>query len=643
MWQPTKAFLISLFDVGTLRRPAGPLGHVFTFFAAATMAVLIYANFVIYVQPWTMAALFMGAMYVLIFLLVPAGPRSDPERPTLADWILAAASFVVLAYFAIHATRLIERIPDLDDLTFWDTWIGLLFAALSVEVTRRTAGLGMTVLVVACLLYNFLGHLLTGVMGHNYIGTDAFLETNVYSVFGINGTVARVAATYAAIYVLFGVLLTHSGAGEFFYQLAASLTGRAAGGPAKVAVISSGLYGTVSGNSVADVVTTGSVTIPMMKRIGYSAPMAAGIETAASAGGSLMPPVMGAAAFVMVEYTDIPYGEIALAALMPALLYYLSVFMQVHFRAKRDGMGGMQASEIPSFLAALRQGWPHLASLAVLIGCLSLGYTAIYAAVLASATVVVVAAFRKSTRMGPVALYNALAEAIFRLVIITGTCAAAGLILGGLTMTGLAQKASFLIDLVSGDNLFVTLLMAAVITTILGLGLPTVSSYILAAVLVGPVMANLGIPVLVGHMFLLYYAVMSSISPPVAVAASAAASIADCNPNVAAGISMRLAFVAFVVPFGFVYAPELLLLGAPVDIVLNITSAAIGITLMAAAFEGFLFSHLTTWMRWLVAAAGLFLMVPIDNLLTLAGLAVAALVGGFWYASGRSRPPVQPA
>ena len=350
-----------------------------------------------------------------------------------------------------------------------------------------------------------------------------------------------------------------------------------------------------------------------------------------------MPPVMGAAAFVMVEYTDIPYGAIAFAAVCPALLYYLSIFAQVHFRAKRDGMTGMDPAEIPSFWTAMRRGWPHLASLAVLIGTLALGYTAIYAAVLASATVLIVAAFKPSTRMGLRAIYDSLAESVFRLVIITGTCAAAGLILGGLTMTGLAQKASFLVNLASGNNLFLTLLMAAVITTILGLGLPTISSYVLAAVLVGPVMADLGVPLLAGHLFLLYYAVMSVISPPVAVAASASASIANCNPNVAAMISMRLAFVAFIVPFGFVYVPELLLQGEPANIVLKITSAAIGITLMAAAFEGFLLTLLPGWLRWLVAAVGLFLMVPVNNAMTAAGLTFVALACGLYMLVARRR------
>ena len=290
MWQSTKNFLVSLFDVGTLRRPDGSLGRIFTLFAAAMMAVLIYANFAIYVQPWTMSALYMSAMYALIFLLVPAGPRSDPDRPSPLDWLLALCSVAILVFYALSARRLIDRIPDIDDLTLLDTVAGGLFALLSVEVTRRTSGLGMTVLVLMCLAYNLGGHVFSGVMGHNYINLDTFLDSSVYSVFGINGTVARVAATYAALYVLYGVLLTNSGAGEFFFELAASLTGRYAGGPAKVAVISSGLYGTISGNAVADVVTTGSVSIPMMKRVGYTPAFAAGIETAASARGSRMPP-----------------------------------------------------------------------------------------------------------------------------------------------------------------------------------------------------------------------------------------------------------------------------------------------------------------------------------------------------------------
>ena len=629
----------ALFDIGTLRRPEGRLKHVFGVYAAAVTGLIVYIHAFAFVQPWTLAALFLSGIYVLIFPLVAATAKSDPARPSWLDWALAALSLAVFVHFAVNASRIVNRVPVVDELTRLDTAMGVAYAALSVEVTRRTTGLGLALIVLLFLAYIVFGHHLGGLLGHGKVTLEAFLDSVVYGLYGLHGEITRVAASYALLFVLFGALLTGSGGGQFFYDLAASLTGRAAGGPAKIAVISSGLYGTVSGNAVSDVVTTGSITIPMMQKVGYPGRYAAGVEATASIGGSLTPPVMGAAAFVMAEYTGIPYADIALAALGPAFLFYIAVFFQVHFRAKREGMGAVAEGSIPRFSAAMREGGIFLIPLTALIAALAMGYTPPFAAIIASAAVVLVAAPRAKTRVGPLRLYEFFGEATFRMVVITGSCAAAGLVIAGLTMTGLAQKLSTIMALVTGRDLFMTLVIAALLTTILGLGLPTVASYVLAAVLIGPLLQELKVPPLSGHMFLLYYAVMSAISPPVAVAAYAAAGIANANPNAVAMTACRLAFVAFIVPFGFVYAPALLLQGPVFGIALALASAAFGVVLLSAAFEGYFVKALPAWARLVAGAAGLVLIAPGGALSTLVEVAVAAAgVAAWWLKVSRERP-----
>jgi TRAP transporter 4TM/12TM fusion protein len=616
------SLLSLLFTVGTPRKPRGAVRHVLVAYAALVAGSVLYGNFVVFVQPWTLAALFMASVFALIFVLVPASGRAHPERPSGIDWLLCAASIAILIHFSSSAHRIVDRIPNIDQLTAVDRIAGTAFVLLALEATRRTTGVGLTIVVLIFMAYNFFGHRLDGVLGHSHIDLETFLDNTVFGVYGLNGVVARVAASYAFIFIMFGVLLTRSGGGVFFFNIAAALTGRTAGGPAKIAVVSSGLYGMISGSAVADVVTTGSITIPIMKRNGYTPEFAAAVETTASTGGSLMPPVMGAAAFVLVEYTGVPYAEVAFAALGPAVLYYLAVYFQLHFRAKRYGMGGLDGALIPRPSASIRDGGLFVVPLVSLIVAVAMGYTAIFAALMASISVLIVAALRPATRIGPVALYNCLGETTFRMVVITGAVAAAGLVIGGITMTGLAQKVSFLVGFATSHHLFLTLAVAAVVTLILGMGMPTVSAYILAAVLIGPILEELSIPKLPAHMFILYFAVLSALTPPVAVAAYAAAGLAEANPIKTAAISVRLGLIAFVVPFGFVFAPTLLLLGDPLEIALALVSAAFGVVLASAAIEGFLHTAMSGWARLVVGLAGVYMMVPLKPLWTAIGMAV---------------------
>ena len=599
------------FSVGIHRHPTGLLKQLLTFYSVLLCIWVIYAAVAVVVSPWTLTSIFLSLMYALGFLVIGPTPYSDLHRPVLADWTLALVSLVTGCYFVINAGVLSERISLLFPLEGWELVFGWTMLLLSVEITRRTTGLGLTALVLVFIAYNFLGHHLDGVLQHSYIDYNHFLDIMVYTTDGILGLPVHVTATYAFLFVLFGTVLQQAKGGEFFFDLAAAVSGRSPGGPAKIAVISSGLYGTISGSPTSDVVTTGSVNIPIMKRLGYPARLAGAIEVTASVGGSIMPPVMGSAAFIMAEYTGIEYSEIAIAATLPAILYYVCIYSQVHFMSLRlPGVQALNPAQIPPFRETLRRGWIFTIPLVVLTVALLRGYTPTTVAVLGTVVILAVAVLRKDTRVGLGGLYQALAETTIRMIPVAGACAAAGLVTGGITMTGLAAKFGHLIYNITDAQLLPTLILSAMLTIVLGMGMPTPSAYILAAVLVGPLLAQLDIPTLAAHMFLLYYAVMSAVTPPVAVAAYAAASIAGANPLHIALTGCRLALAAFIVPFVFVYGPELLLLGSTLQTAITFLSAAAGFVLLSAAIESSTQFTNSGWTRLLLGIGSIFLIFP---------------------------------
>ena len=622
------------FSVGARRRPGGVYRWIFLPFALALGLYVIGAATFFIIAPWTLTVLFLAGMMALGFLTTGAFEHSTGERPSGPDLALAAASLATGAYFAIHAERIVDRIALLDPLSGADLFFATLVFLLTLEITRRATGLGLTAIVLVFVAYNLFGDRLSGVLQHGEIGFTHFLEITVFTTDGIFGLPVRVAATYAFMFVLFGTLLEACGGGKFFFDFAAAVSGRKAGGPAKIAVVSSGMYGMISGSPTADVVTTGAITIPIMKKLGYSGRYAGAIEVAASTGGSIMPPVMGTAAFIMVDYTGIEYRDIAVAALLPALLYYLSVYAQVHFSARRRGLGRMADAEIPRMAATLREGGMFLVPLVVLTVALLYGYTPTVVAVYGCLAVLGVALLRASTRIGPVGLVKVLSETCYRMVPVAGACAAAGLVIAGITMTGLAAKFAHVVYGITDAQLLPTLLIAAALTTVLGMGMPTPSAYILAAALMAPMIEKLGVPLLETHMFILYYAVMSALTPPVAVAAYAAASIADDNPLYIAALAVKFALAAFVVPFVFVYAPELLLDGPWHATLATLGTAIPGFIILAAAIEGFMFRRLAGWERLVLAAAGFMLVLPSMRLAVIGALAYAAFAA-HWFWRGR--------
>ncbi|MFM1816671.1 MAG: hypothetical protein RLZ98_3366, partial [Pseudomonadota bacterium] len=524
--------------------------------------------------------------------------------------LLSGASLATGIYFFINRQEFIDRIALLSPLSDLDIFFGLLMVFLTIEITRRSTGLGLTAVVLIFIAYNLLGHNLSGVLQHGYIDYVHFVDIMIYTTDGVMGLPARVAATYAFMFVLFGTLLYYAKGADFFYDFAASLSGRSTGGPAKVSVISSGLYGMISGSPTSDVVTTGSVTIPVMKRMGYPPAIAGAVESSASTGGSIMPPVLGSAAFLMAEYTGIEYKDIAIAALLPAILYYICVYAQVHFMAHRMGLGGLDAERLPRMLPTLRRGGMFVVPLIVLTWALLDGYTPTMVAVFGSVAVVAVSVFRRDTFLHPVKLWNALAETTYRMVAVAGATAAAGLVIAGITMTGLAAKFAHVVYAITSKDQLLTMCVAGALCLVLGLGMPTPSAYILAAVLIGPLMNEIGVNVMAGHLFLLYFAVMSAITPPVAVAAYAASSIAEENPMLIALHAVKLALAAFIVPFVFVLGPELLWQGPLWQTAATFLTAAIGLVLFAAAIEGYDRWCAGPMTRVMMAVGALALMVP---------------------------------
>ncbi len=581
------SFLSIAFDTGLRRQPTGMLAHVTKVYAAFVAGWTVYAAGFSRTDVLPLTITFLSLMLVLTFVLITPGSKSDPRKFPIYEFLLAGLALLCGGYFVSQSDIIAQRITLLDPLSIIDVAASTSLILLSIEAMRRTVGLGLTAIVLMFVAYNLFGDHLSGPLGHGVITVTHFLDIMVFTTDGLFGVPLRVAATYAFLFVLFGTTLAKTGGADFFFNFASSMTGGSKGGPAKIAVISSGLYGTISGSPTSDVVTTGSITIPMMKRLGYKPAYAGAVEVAASTGGSLVPPVMGAAAFIMSEQTGIPYVDIAFAALIPALLYYLPIYLQVHLRASKENLQGLDVGLIPPLIETMKKGGLFLVPLAVITWALVNGYTPTYAAIYGTIAVIAVSMLRREHRLTPAKAFDILSDTCIKMVAVTGACAAAGLVIGGITMTGLASKFGTLVFLISNQDVLLSLIVAAGLTVLLGLGMPTPSAYILAAVLIAPVMHSLGIDLMAGHLFLLYFAVMSALTPPVAVAAYAASAIADEAPLKIAALAVRIAIAAFLIPFAFVYNPALILQGSVIEIIVAATCAAIGLFLIVVAQEGF--------------------------------------------------------
>ncbi|MEP7029679.1 MAG: TRAP transporter fused permease subunit, partial [Pseudolabrys sp.] len=464
---------------------------------------------------------------------------------------------------------------------------------------------------------------------HRALNLQEMLDQLVFTTNGVFGSALHVAAFLVFVFVAFGAVLDRVGGGDFFFDLANSLVGKQAGGPAKVAVVSSGLYGSISGSPTADVVTTGAFTIPLMIRTGLTPVYAGAIEATASTGGALLPPVMGTAAFLMSDFTGIPYGTIAVAAIFPALLYYFSIFLAVHSHAKLANLKPSADADTPGIAAVLRRDWYFFVPIFLLVYFVLMYDRPVFSAALALASLVPIALWRmRSLPRVSTAILNGFDDALRRMIGIGVACAVAGLVVGTLAMTDLTGKISSAMFMLAKGSQMLTLLIATLVVIVLGMGMPTPAVYALAAVLAGPALLALDVPMLPAHLFIVYFASMSAITPPVAVAAFAAGSIARANPMMIALMCCRLAIVAFVIPFVFIYHPGILFIGTPGEIALAVTTSTLAVVALVGASEGYMFMALPVTWRVFFGVAGTLLITSQQMPVLIGGFLL--LFGGLW-------------
>ena len=562
----------------------------------------------------------------LVFLLFPFRAGGGVLARTVDALWLVAGWAAVLHIFLDYQT-FTNRIIYIDELTPWTKVWAVVCVAVVLEGTRRTIGWALPITAMVFLVYS---------AAFTQVKFPVLLEQLYYSTEGIFGSTLGVSASYVMLFVLFGAFMERSGTGQLFMDFAMSLTGHQAGGPGKVAVVSSSLFGTVSGSAVANVMVDGPITIPLMKRTGFRPPFAAAVESVASTGGQLMPPIMGAAAFVMAEFLAVPYAQVALWAAVPALLYYVAVFFAVHFVAKREGLAGVPRAELPRLGRVMTErGHLFIPILVILFG-LFLGYSAPLCALVAALSCLPVALLRATTRQGITwrSVFSALEEGARNTLAVAMACACAGIVIGCVTITGLGITFTQVVIALAQNSLVLALVLTALAGIVLGMGMPTTPAYIVMVSLLVPAIIKLGAVTPAAHMFAFYFAILSAITPPVALAVFAAAGLAKADMWASGWAAMRAAAPAYIVPFMFVYEPALLLIGDWTTSLHATLTATLGVMLLSAGLFGYLLRPATAWQRGVLIVAALLLIKP-GWITDLAGLALALVVAGVQLAGNR--------
>lgn len=550
----------------------------------------------------------LAFVLLLCFIVYPMNKKLK-GRQTILDYALAAIGALSGIYVALNYSTIIYRsgTPLLIDQIAFIVCSLCIFLAV-----QRSVGKTLIVLPLVFLLYAYFGYLLPGFLRHKGVSIARLTSHLFLGTEGIFGVSLGTCATYIIVFVIFAAFLERSGLGALINDLAMALTGWTVGGPAKMAVLSSALFGTISGSAVANVVSTGAFTIPMMKKCGYNKEFAGGVEAVSSTGGQLMPPIMGAAAFIMADTMGVSYLMIAKAAIIPVFLYYLSIFIAVHLRAKKLGLKGVSRENLPKFRLVIRERGHLLIPFLAVVVMLMLGYTALFTGTLGILLVILFSALRKNTRMSFRDILWALEKGATRSLSVCISCASVGIIVGIFTLTGLSSTLGMFILKVGQDSMILSLILVMFLSILLGMGLPTVAVYILLASVAVPVLVRLGVNTLSAHFFVFYFGLMAGLTPPVAVTSYAAAGMADSNPTKTALAGLKLAAVGFIVPFLFAIAPELLF--APGTEILsslyNGLMAILGVSLMAVAIEGFMISELGTWVRVMAGVASILLILP---------------------------------
>lgn len=540
---------------------------------------------------------------VLTFLIFPGFRKGSRTTPGLIDLGLLALSCLTIGYLWANHNYLYDRFVFVDDLRPPDLVLGTIFILLVLEATRRCIGLAMPLTAISFVVYALF---------FTNVRPESLIEVNYLTTEGIFGIPLSVSATYVILFILFGAFVERSGTGKLFMDSSMSVAGHTAGGPAKVAVITSGLFGTISGSAVANVMTTGTFTIPLMYRLGYRPAFAGAVEAVASTGGQIMPPIMGAAAFVMAEFLGASYLEVATFALIPAVLYYIAVFFAVHFEAKRLGLMGVPKEELPKFFDVIKARGHLFIPLIIIITVLFMGYSAPMAALAGIMSVVPIALLRATTRkdISLSMIIGSLEDGAKGTLAIAMACACAGIVIGVIAQTGLGLDFTTLVLNAAQSNIYYALGLTMIAGIILGMGLPTTPAYIIQVALLVPALIKLGIVEQAAHLFVFYFAILSAITPPVAMAVYAAVGISKSSLWETGWAAVKLGATGYIVPFMFAFSPALLMIG-PWDIVtVAITTALIGVICLASSLHGFLLVNLNWAERSMLFLAAILLIKP---------------------------------
>lgn len=570
---------------------------------------LVVSSGLLIIAPTILRAIHLGFGMAMCFMLTPALRISPKNAPSFIDWLLIGLTTVTMGYTVFRYETLVRMGGSYEPI---DIWIGITGLLVLFEAARRIVSPGLVVLAGMAILYAIFGRSLPEPFTHSGFGIERLVQHLYLTGEGVFGFILGVSAEIIIVFVLFGAVLEGVGVADFFYKIANSIAGRTKGGPAKIAVISSALMGMVSGETSANVATTGTFTIPLMKRVGYPAYFAGAVECAASAGGQIMPPIMGATAFVIADTLGMPYIKLALAATLPAILYFTGVFATVHFRAVRMGLEGLPKNEIPSFFHTLKEGYRML-PLVGIVALLLLEYTPTFAAFWGGiALAVFISSFKKTTRLNLDKIVAIMVRATRTAMSLAIACALVGVVVGVASLTGVTMTIADGIFKMTGGDILPALFMTMLVAIVLGMGLPTTAAYVLTAISAVPVLQRLGISEVPAHLFVLYFGVMSALTPPVCTGAYTAAGLAGSNPTKTGFASLGIALSGFIAPYLFIFDQELVLqVGTNwLNIIEPFLTASVGIIVLSAALEGAFFNRLTVLGRLVMGIAAILLVIP---------------------------------
>lgn len=569
-------------------------------------------------------SLHVSLILFLTFMLHPPARRARAEWWRIPDAVLAFLSIVPTIYLWQNYEQVVIQAGR---FTASDIVVATLLIVLVLEAARRVTGWALPILALLFIAFGLYGREMPGLLRHRGYDWDTLAYQFFATTEGIFGTAVGVSSTYIFLFILFGAFLAKSGMSQMFNDLALAIAGQSRGGPAKVATLASGFMGSINGSAIANVVSTGAFTIPLMKKVGYTRTFAGAVESTASVGGQILPPIMGAAAFIMAETIGVPYTTVALAAIVPALLYYISLIAQIHLRATRMGLKGISRDSLPAVRDVLKSQGHLLIPLAFLLYMLFFsGRTILFSAFLTILVTIVIAMLRKSTRMSFRQILEALEEGTMSALSVAIACASVGVIVGVVTISGFGVTLASAIVALSGGVLFWTLVFTMIACLVLGMGLPSIPAYIITATMAAPALTTLGVEPLVAHLFVFYFGLFANITPPVALAAFAAAGISGGKPMVTGMASLRLASAGFVIPYIFVFSPELLL--RDVDLLTGIVvvvTSLLAVLLLSTAIEGHFMEDMSWYLRIVIAAGALLMLTP-NMMQDLAGAALVAVV-----------------